>query len=98
MTGHAAGIGTVAEITLVADLFLVADSRRSGPRIGRGSFYLFSRFLTQMGTTACFAAAGSARIEDAGITEDGLPLADVRSRPLPVVFFERQSALIRPPR
>ena len=28
-----------------------------------------------MGTPACFAAAGSARIEGAGITEDGLPLA-----------------------
>ena len=32
-------------------------------------FIVGSRFLTQMGTSACFAAAGSARIEGAGITD-----------------------------
>ena len=37
---HAAGIGSLLEITLVLYLFLVADLRRSGTRIGRRSFYL----------------------------------------------------------
>ena len=31
-------------------------------------FIVGSRFLTRMGSSACFAAAGSARIEGAGIT------------------------------
>ena len=61
---------------------LIADLRRSGPRIGRGSFYCGVALFTRMGTSACFAAAGSARIEGAEITEDGLSLADVRSRPV----------------
>ena len=65
-----AGIGPLLEITLVVYLLLVADLRRSGTRIGRRSFFIVgSRFLTRIGTSACFAAAGSARIEGAGITD-----------------------------
>ena len=45
-----------------------ADRERG---LGADLFIVGSRFLTQMGTPACFAAAGSARIEGAEITEDG---------------------------
>ena len=46
---------------------------RRSPQMGNADrarifFIVGSRFLTRIGTPACFAAAGSARIEDAGIT------------------------------
>ena len=54
------------DIPLVADLFwsqILADWARGSVA---DLFIVGSRFLTQMGTTACFAAAGSARIDGAG--------------------------------
>ena len=58
-TVHAAGIGPL----------IFFDRRFS--QIGNADrarifFIVGSRFLTRIGTSACFAAAGSARIEGAG--------------------------------
>ena len=46
---------------------------RRSPQMGNADraqifFIVGSRFLTQMGTSACFAAAGFPRIESRGIT------------------------------
>ena len=83
------------DIPLVADLFwsqILADWARGS---GADLFIVGSRFLTQMGTPACFAAAGSARIEGAEITEDGFGSCTVATF-AGGIFFERQSAGIRP--
>ena len=57
----AAGIGSLV-------FLLVADLRRWRTRIGRGSFYFCVALFTRIGTSACFAAAGSTRIDSANPT------------------------------
>ena len=60
---HAAGIGRCVEITLVANLFFGRRFSQIGNADRAQIFFIVGwRFLTRIGTTACFAAAGSARI------------------------------------